>query len=298
VGLGDILDGAFRSIRFAPSVMFGLTAVVVVIAALVQTLPLYFADFFSTSYSTGAYADESLAQGLNLLLSYGVGLIFSFLATTVLSGMLTYAVSQGAIGQRVTIASSWRAIGGRVPRLIGLSLLVGLIVMGVVLVPIVLAVVGVTLMAAGSAGTLGAGLAVILVGIAVSLVALAWLGTRLLLAPAALVLEGQGVGASLRRGWRLSRGRFWRLFGIYLLTSLIVGFVSGVVSTPVTFVTAFALLSHPGLAAGGVVLGSALGSLLTTPFAAAVVALLYIDARIRSEGLDLALMRAAEDARP
>ncbi|MDR0593618.1 MAG: hypothetical protein LBG60_10275, partial [Bifidobacteriaceae bacterium] len=38
-----------------------------------------------------------------------------------------------------------------------------------------------------------------------------------------------------------------------------------------------------------------LAQLITTPFLAAVVALLYIDARVRSEGLDLALMRAVEE---
>jgi hypothetical protein len=48
--------------------------------------------------------------------------------------------------------------------------------------------------------------------------------------------------------------------------------------------------------AGATVLGSLLSGVLTQPFLAAVLALLYTDARIRKEGFDLALARAAADA--
>ena len=40
-------------------------------------------------------------------------------------------------------------------------------------------------------------------------------------------------------------------------------------------------------------LGSVLASTVTAPFTAALTALLYIDLRIRREGLDVALARAA-----
>ena len=52
------------------------------------------------------------------------------------------------------------------------------------------------------------------------------------LAAPALVLERTGVFASLRRAGRLSRGQFWRLFGILLLTGLVAGIVGQVVAVP------------------------------------------------------------------
>jgi hypothetical protein len=304
--LGDIFDGAFRSIRFAPSVMFGLTAVVVTIAAAAQTVPVFLLNNSSalapsSSSALQAQIYSGFYSGLGSMLSTVIGLVFTFLATTVLSGMLTYAVAQGAIGARVSVASAWRAIGGRVPGLIGLSLLIGLLVAMALAIPIAATLVGIGLIGAELVGestqSAGLGLVVILAGMLGGLAAYAWIATRTLFAPAALVLEGQGVAAAFRHSWRLTRGRFWRTLGIYMLTSLIVAFLTSIVNTPVAMIGILTVSSNPVLGAVAMALGTAVASLLTTPFAAAVVALLYIDARIRSEGLDLALMRAAEEPR-
>ena len=48
---------------------------------------------------------------------------------------------------------------------------------------------------------------------------------------------------------------------------------------------------------GVTIVGSLLASLLAQPFLAGVTALLYTDARIRKEGFDLALVRAATGSR-
>ncbi|MDR0626042.1 MAG: hypothetical protein LBG11_02070 [Bifidobacteriaceae bacterium] len=299
--LGDIFDGAFRSIRFAPSVMFGLTAVIVTIAAVGQSIPLFFLD---TSFGLDSSYDSSasLSAGLNLLLSYGIGIILAFLSATILSGMLTYAVAQGAIGKKATIGSSWHAIGGRLPGLIGLSLLIGLIVILAAAIPMVLIIAGIGLSGSSfmddSGGGLAAGIGMVLLGAVAAGAAALWITTRTLLAPAALVLEGQGIRAAIKHGWELSRGRFWRILGIYLLTSLIVGTISGMVSAPAGVIAGFVGLTNPALMAVVTALGSAIASLLTVPFTASVVALLYIDARIRSEGLDLALIKAAGEQDP
>jgi hypothetical protein len=286
--LADIFDGAFRSIRFAPSVMFGLTAVVVIIAAAAQAVPTYFVSMAPTSGYGNAFAYE-----LNAVLGSGIGYIVSFLGTTILSGMLTQAVAQGAIGRKVTIASAWRAIGGRVPRLIGLTLLIALMMLGAMIIPIAMIVGAGVAIAEDAMGPVG--LLLIFFGGLGMVAAVGWIAIRTLLAPATLVLEGQGVIASLKRGWRLTRGRFWRSLGIYLLASLIVGVISGILATPASFISVFFAMDNPALSAVILALATALSGLITTPFTASVVALLYIDARIRTEGLDLALMRAAEE---
>ena len=78
------------------------------------------------------------------------------------------------------------------------------------------------------------------------------------LAAPALVLERTGVFASLRRAGRLSRGQFWRIFGILLLTALVIGVVGQVVAVPLAVVGAARPDRLPrdggGAAAGAVVL--------------------------------------------
>ena len=128
---------------------------------------------------------------------------------------------------------------------------------------------------------------------------------RLGLATSALILERIGVIESLRRSWALSRGAFWRLFGIQLVTNLVVGFASGALMFPVTMIGMLAVFAtssdSPGSLASGflvmmVIVGLAqvLIAAVTTPITSTVSTLLYIDQRIRREGLDVELARAVE----
>lgn len=132
-----------------------------------------------------------------------------------------------------------------------------------------------------------------------------WLGIRFYLAAPALMLERQGVVKSMRRSAKLVRGSWWRTFGIVLLTLLLTGMVSAVITIPFT---AFgAAVSGDGmnslLTAGGghtswatlIIqgIGALIGTTLTLPISAGVTVLLYIDQRIRREALDLELARAA-----
>jgi membrane-anchored glycerophosphoryl diester phosphodiesterase (GDPDase) len=132
---------------------------------------------------------------------------------------------------------------------------------------------------------------------------------RFAMATPALVLEDLGVVRSLRRSWALTRGRFWRTFGVLLVAGLLVGVVQQVVSFGVQVVGSllgFAVGSTLGnggevavivVTAAFVVIGTLLASMVCQPFLAAVTALLYTDARIRKEGFDLALVRAVTNPR-
>ena len=109
---------------------------------------------------------------------------------------------------------------------------------------------------------------------------------RWLFGPAVVVVEDQRGKAALGRSWRLSSRAFWKIVGTTLLAGLLTAIVTwlfGVVPT---------LLSAPLGSAGWVVraAGSAVTSVVTTPFAIMVTVLLYFDQRIRKEGLDLAIM--------
>src|SRR6478752_6983769 len=165
-------------------------------------------------------------------------------------------------------------------------------------VPIVLVVGGGILLALN--GHTAAGLLVGVLGGLPCLAGAIWLSTRTALAAPTIVLEGAGVRSGLRRSFALTRGAFWRTFGIILLVSVIAQIAGSMLAAP------FSLLGIVGMAATGdnmqsglvmLVIASHLGRIvsgtLTTPFTAGVVGLLYIDRRIRLEGLDVTLIRAA-----
>lgn len=99
----------------------------------------------------------------------------------------------------------------------------------------------------------------------------------------AIVLEDAGIGASFDRSSRLSRGRKWHvlntlglvtliywalIFGIGFAASLVLGFMMQVIVSSVVVV-------------------------MIQPVVAIALALLYYDARIQSEGLDIELMAGA-----
>ena len=121
-----------------------------------------------------------------------------------------------------------------------------------------------------------------------------WLAMQLALAGPALLLEQIGVGAALRRSWRLVRGSWWRVFGILLLTSIIAGLGAGIVAVPFSQGgSCLATVGRPELRGdpAGTVWAPcsaaserSSGGTVMTPFSAAVTSLLYIDRRMRSEG--------------
>jgi membrane-anchored glycerophosphoryl diester phosphodiesterase (GDPDase) len=135
-----------------------------------------------------------------------------------------------------------------------------------------------------------------------------WLSTKLTFVPSALMIERLSIAQAVRRSWALTSGFFWRTFGILALVSVIIGVASQVVSTPLTLIAPMvaALVDPQGqnqATAVAVTIGFAvLAVVITVVFQAitsvvssATTALLYIDLRIRKEGLDLELSKFLED---
>jgi hypothetical protein len=228
------------------------------------------------------------------LLQTVIGLVVGVVAT----GLLTVVMGQAVLGKRVTASEAWSRTKSRFWPLLGLTLLVTLITFGVVAIGIGLAV----LLGIGLGNAAGAGVGVlvgVLLGLGV-LVAALWLYIKLLLAPVALILEAAPVTRSMSRSWNLVSGAWWRTFGIYLLGSILAAIVSSVLAIPFTIVGA--VLSFNAMESGDVLpltytisvaLATLVSSIVVIPFSAGIVALLYIDRRIRREALDIELARAA-----
>jgi hypothetical protein len=112
-----------------------------------------------------------------------------------------------------------------------------------------------------------------------------------------VVMENFGARKSIRRAWELVRGRFWWIFGFVVLLFLF-GWV--VVSGPLILANyAIALLlpeslfsntdAYANIALTIQTLISLVFQLLYLPLQLTCLTLLYLDLRVRSEGLDLML---------
>lgn len=288
LSLGEIYDGSIKAIRANPGVMFGVTAVVVLALSLVQFFTVErLLDSLMQSQTAASTPDEVFSAFGEMLAPSGIFSVFSFIATTVLSGLLTFAVAQAVIGRKPSIGQTWQNLRGQVFRLIGAAIVVSLIIAVSVLPGALVIFLGVITESVGLIVVLGLlGALMIVVGVLAAT-------TVTLLATPALVLERTGVFTAVRRAFTLGRRHFWRLLGIYLLTSILVGVIAGAVGFVGGFGSIFAGTSNAVLAITST-LTNTIASLVTTPFLAAVVALLYIDVRMRTEGLDVELAAASQ----
>ena len=301
ITLGEILDGAFQAIRANPRTMLGFSAVVLVVTTLLALIP----TALFTQQLTDQLTRASTGQAVNLN-DVTAGLtgaveaiipatLLQWLATTVLNAILVLAVSEAVLGRQIGPGALWARVRGRIWAVLGLGLLIGLALTGVILVLTLLAVVLVL-----AAGPTAGGLITLLLLFPLALGLCLFAGFRWSLAGPALLLENQKVTMAMRRSWRLVRGSWWRVFGILLLAAIIVSVGRGIVVAPFQLMaqipTAAAGGGIGGIVAGLLVqdIGTIIAGTIFYPFSAAVSALLYIDLRMRREGLDVELMRASE----
>ncbi len=273
--LTDIFNGAVAYVRANPKPTLGLTTVIILITTIIGFVVTL---LMSTTDGTLQAAASAVIGGLA-----------SLIATVLLSGMLTVLVARSVLGSPITAAQAWQRVRPRMAALIGLTLL-EIVAVAVVVVAVTGAIIGIAHAGGGVIATL-IGIPLVLLTIA----ALAYLGTSLLLAPAAIVLERKSVPDAIRRSLALVRGRFWRILGILLLAGVVVGFVAGAISMPFNIAGSVITLGarHQTPTIGGTMvatIGQAISQIITTPFLAGVINLLYVDARIRSEAFDFTLM--------
>ncbi|MEV4614069.1 hypothetical protein AB0K43_15965 [Kitasatospora sp. NPDC049258] len=292
LGVGELLDGAFTTVRKYWRTTLSLS---LGFAALTQTVKTVLEWWARQSGGVGAELTAALVPTvLQALLGILVG------------GLLTIVVSKGVLGEQVTLREAWQSARGQLGRLTGLTFLLFLIILGVFLV----AAVPPVLLGISAGFTPGVAVLAVLMML-VALGVACWLGVLLSLASPALMLERQGVLTSLSRSRRLVKGSWWRILGVNLLTTIILGIVATVAALPFVFLAT--LFGNPeafdqlagenttGLNLLGMVImavGGTLVSTITIPVNAAMTVLLYIDRRIRREALDIELARAAGVSTP
>ena len=295
--LGEIYDGAFRIIRFKPKATVGsavLVASVTMIIPVVVTAILTWTIGATFDATGGDQATEDLAGQLGSFGALGLGAVLQVFGLLFVTGMIVQVTAAAAIGRRLSLGQAWAATRGKRWRLVGLSVLLWVMTLAIIAVYVVAIVVAFTV----ADDVLAAALFTVGWSVLFGCV-LVWFWIRVYYLPVpALMLEPIGVFQALGRGFRLTRGQFWRTFGIALLTYLIAQIGGSMLSFPISLVGQIAIFAlDPEYALLGLVVLQAVTSVVAAafvaPFSSAVSSLQYVDQRMRKEAFDVELMTQA-----
>lgn len=271
--VGDLLDEPFLLLGAHLRRFLLYVALAVVPSQLLQAylsrgllsldLTELFADPEGFSAVMGA---ETAASGATGLVSLANALLLMPLAVAAVSRL---AVSS-ALGERLGDRQVLRAVASRLPALAGTWLLCALAVLGMPLLGAALAAVGTPLL----------GASLVLLGFPAAVV----LFVLVAMAPLISVVERRGPLASLRRSVALIRPRFLQSGGTLILALAVSGFVQLALGM-IPSLLVFALPERAAWVLASA--GSTLASLVTTPYVILVVVVIYLDALVRWEALDV-----------
>jgi hypothetical protein len=300
LSMSDIYNASVNYIRSNPKATLGLTTIVVVVAQVValvlQLGPLAATGALKPALTGDVGQQEISGAGVvGVLLSGLAGTTTTVLAGIVLSGLLTVVVGRAVFGAPITIGEAWQRVRGRLLALLAITAIEAVGAAALIAVP-----VGVIVAVAYTVG----GVAAFVLGTLLGLMLLAlliYLYTMLSFAPTLIVLERIGVLPAISRSFALVKNDFWRVLGIRLLAVFAAGLIATAMTAPFNIVgqvmmtagesttmmiVAFVLIS----------VGGAIGQIVTAPFNAGVVVLLYTDRRMRAEAFDLVLQTGATGA--
>ncbi|MFB0629513.1 hypothetical protein [Streptomyces sp. AB3(2024)] len=320
LGAGDLLGGAFSAFRrcWKPltGVILGVQGIgILLVAAAIGFAALGAGTRFDAVFDLGPDERPAGADVMALLV-YFVPAVVLMLVTMMLGMALIAAlcpalIQEAVLGRPTTVRAMWRRSWSRLPSVLGVVLLIGLIAGGPI---IVLYAICFPLIIMGTDGS-GPPPAVFLLFLGALLwtPVSVWLTIRFSLAPAVAVCEGLGPVAALRRSTRLVSGGWWRVFGVSLLAYLMATVVGYIIQLPFTLIGMFALF--PAMLAAGdegsdattliigivvyalfVMLGVAISGVFQFGYPQLVLSLLYVDQRMRKENLAEGLIASVHAA--
>jgi len=271
LSFGEVLDTSFNLFKRNFKSVVIISAVIMVPLSLLGAAAA--AGIAPSDLSALGDPEASLEEVLSLLGglygALGVGAVLQWFGSTLVQAATTRIYAESYRGVTVELGDAMRHGLRRLPAMLGLVFL-------------------------SSLGT-GLGLlACFLPGI--------WLYGAWATAPAALIAEDIGPIRALGRSFQLVKQHWWRVFGLLVLSTILVTIISSVVTGPLQFGAMFGGgFANPEAAFDGgfLALSTLLNGLVTAitlPFVAAVVVAIYFDLRVRKEGFDLD--RLIEDLGP
>lgn len=306
LGFGTILGRSFTVLRHNPRVLLGFAVVSQIVIAIVSlvVIGLVSASAFGRVDTVAPGSEEALDLLAGSALIAGLtGLLVGIAGgaiQVVVQGIVIADVSRAVVAERLTLGRLWAVLRPSIWRLIGWSFLLALVISGLV-IALVVAIGALAFVAPGTS-------ILLLILLILGAIPLAlWLSTKLILVPSVLVLERASITGAVARSWVLVRGRFWPTLGIILTIQLLFGIVGQIISLPFSLLSGAlgGVLAPTGDATAtevvGFVTASLAGSIPAVLIAAVGVivqttaaALVYTDARMRAEGLDIDLQRYVE----
>jgi hypothetical protein len=307
LSLGTMLGASFQVMRRNPRPTFGLALLIssalfvalVIVAGGFLLLALGRIESASEADQGSIIAGSFLGGGLTLL----IPLAGSIVVSAIFQGLISLEVARGTLGEKLNTRGLLRMARGRIGALIGWSAAI----IGAITVVLGIVVLVVTLLIAfgDTVGTV-IGVVIAILFSLVFAVAAVWLGTKLSLVPSVLLIERVPLRRAIARSWTLTNRSFWKTLGIQLLISVIISTASQVISFPISMAGSLILsflapTGDPSASIWGIVIlylvtagVSLVVGAIGTVMQSATATLIYLDLRMRREGLDLELMRFVE----
>jgi hypothetical protein len=261
LGVGEMVDGAIRLYRTHFLTLIKISALVLGPIGLIELLAV--ATVGPVDMTSMLVVDpeatpvEVLEPLIPMYAVLGVTAILSFLGSVLVQAASITALAQSYQGTEPDWKTSLRSGARRfVPLMVATILL-----------------------------SLGSG-----IGLLFCLIPGVFLFTMWTVTPPALVTEQLGPLSALGRSFRLVKGRFWAVLGAVVLAYLLYVVVSQIIGTVTGVVTIFGAANTDQFSFLPAVLGNVLVSIVSAPFLAAMVTIIYFDLRVRKEGYDLELM--------
>lgn len=274
MSIGDFLDRVvyFYRNHFGAVVLYSIIlniplTLLLFVNSFVGNLPLLAPDLITTNPEL-ILGSSLLVIAASLLVSLLSGFTTAFQVAGIAAAVKDFVLE----GKRSSMGNMWAAVRVRMTKVVALVFV--LIVFGIIVgIPTVI-------------------LAITIIGAPFALAILTLFSFAVTLSYSIVMYEEQDAVESLRRGWLLICGggrRILALFVLYYVFSLIIGItlggllgVAGGIGVGVTENPIFLVAIQP--------IVQLLLLILVNPLLYASISMLYFDLRIRSEGLDVALM--------
>jgi hypothetical protein len=257
LSLGEILDVAIKIYLRNAWTLFRVVLFVVapvqVVTALIDASAASNGNGVTTTGDTTTISSHDFAIYASALVAAG---LLGIVASTLANGACFKAVADAYLGEQPTWRSSLRFAFARVHSILWITFLGGLCTV---------------------------------IGFVFCIIPGIYLWIAFAVAVPVLLTEGVKGTSALGRSRALVRGRWWGTFGVVLLGTILAGIVSAAIgglaglaagTTDANTVAGFLVNSVSGT----------LGSMISTPFTAAFVTVLYFDLRVRKEAFDLQLL--------
>lgn len=288
MGIGELLDHTFTLFRRAwkPLLLLGLISILpsFIVTLLLNTLVTV--NQGSLLQNLVITAVEQAGNGnLAILISaisvYLLLILLLLFLSPLWVGAFIAAAHQVVLGETPTIGSAFRASLSRYFALLGTNILLGLLY--IIAFPI-LVICGLVIL---SPFTLLGGYLTL------------W--TFFGFCSQVIIIERVSGGpAAMRRSWNLAKSRFWPILGTKLLFTIMLSVVGGILGlflqTPAGLLQSFVLQNEIGALL--VSITQNLPTIFAAPLSALALTMIYYDARIRSEGLDLQMQLQSQSPFP